>query len=144
MGFVAALVLVAVVGAVQLAVAVQTWRTPDMDPLDVPFVRMLPLSPAARVALSRAMLSWACSMLSIVAAIALLAVKQSAAAGVVIIIGLLGGGFSMITIALFNQPGFLVPPHRRDEVGLVNGWYQRRAASRRTGQSGEGRKDERR
>jgi hypothetical protein len=112
-----------------------------MDPLDVPFVRMLPIGPAARAALSRAMLSWACAVLSIVAGMSLLAAKQSAAAGIVLIVGVLGGGLSMIAIAWFNRPGFLVPPHRRDEVGLVNGWFHQRAESRRSGQSRKGRND---
>ncbi|WP_370355787.1 hypothetical protein [Catenulispora sp. EB89] len=135
------MILVGLVGAAQFAVAVRTWRRPDMDPLDVPFARMLPFGSAGRAAVSRAMLPWACAMLSIVVIVGLLAVKQYVATALVIIFGLMGGGLSVLAIAWFNRPAFLVPPHRRGETGLVNGWFQRRAASRLTGQSGEGRGD---
>lgn len=133
MSIVVALVLVVGVGAVMMAVAVQAWRRPDMDPLDVPFARMLPLGPAGRAAISRAMLSWACAELSIAAVVVLITARQWSAAGLVIIFGLMGFSVSVLTVAWFNRPKFLVPPHRRAEIGLVNGWLRRRGVSRRRG-----------
>jgi len=117
---VAVCIVLGVVAAMLMAAAVQNWRQPDLDPLDVPFARMLPFGPAGRSAVGRAMLPWALTLLSTVVLVVLIELKLYGPAALVVV-GIVGCGLSVLTIAWFNWPKFLVPPHRRGEPGLMGG-----------------------
>ncbi len=120
-----------------LTVAVRAWRDPGMSGERVPFARSALLGPQGRAALGRAMLAWACSLMFICVVGVLTAVRGSrspqsaqgrelqpyafAAMGGIVVCALM-----VLTIAWFNRPQFMVPPHRRAEQGLVSAWWAER------------------
>jgi hypothetical protein len=61
------------------------------------------------------------------------------AAAAVVFLGLAGAALSfalMVTVALFNWPRFVVPPHLREQPGAVTEWIA--GSRRRRGTSGSG------
>ncbi len=128
-GSVVVLAVLTVLAVSISAVAVRAWRDPRMVGDRVPFARMLPFSKEARSAFGRALVPWSGIVVLAVAVGIVVSVRshqQPGSAvyrdlgyvGLAVAVGIVAFFVAMLTIAWFNVPAFLVPPHRRHEKGL--------------------------
>lgn len=128
-GSVVVFVVLAVLAASLSTVAVRAWRDPGMVGDRVPMARTLPFSKEARSAFGRALVPWSGIVDLVVVVGIVVSVRShqqpgSAAyrdlryVGLAVAAGIVACFAAMLTVAWFNVPGFLVPPHRRQEKGL--------------------------
>jgi hypothetical protein len=125
------LAFLVLLGGSMMIAAIKTWRNPEITADRVPFARSLPFGPEGRAAAGRAMLAWAGSIMFVCTVGVLTILRgsnsvQSARArelqpyAFVAMGGIVVSLLFVVTIVCFNQPKFLVPPHRRSELGLAS------------------------
>ncbi|WP_330458382.1 hypothetical protein OIB37_16645 [Streptomyces sp. NBC_00820] len=92
-------------------------------------------SPSVARGHERGVVALAAWLLGLTVGIVVAAAGAEVAGGVVLL-----GSFPLLvchaTIAWFNRPRFLVPPHRRGETGSVVEWWRLRRGVRRPGRGG--------
>ena len=133
-GSVLVLVILMLLTASLLMVAIRAWRDPAMTGDRVPLARAAPFGREGRAALGRALLPWAGCLMFVCVVGVLSTVRESRGAqstlgrelrpySLAAAACIVGSMLLVLTIASFNRPRFLVPPHRRAEQGLVSAWW---------------------